>query len=195
MNPNSKSGGKVERARQRLLDGAAEALAELGYAAATIHTICERAGVSVGSFYYHFDDKPALTLELLGQAQEKLLEILREVDVNSPASIEVAVLEVLQGSDAALRRALREAAEVEPRFGAAYREAWTRAGDLLATSISARRARDTHYAVEAPAIAWAFLALLREAIAGRGDPGQPVDRTIAALISCSAPIRKRSPVA
>ena len=45
---------------KRILDTAALVFAEVGYAAATVETIAERAGVSIGSLYQFFPNKRAL---------------------------------------------------------------------------------------------------------------------------------------
>jgi AcrR family transcriptional regulator len=46
--------------RGRLLDAAAECLAELGYSGTTTIAVCERAGVSRGAQLHHFPSKEAL---------------------------------------------------------------------------------------------------------------------------------------
>ncbi len=54
---------KQERGRRRveqILQAAAEVFAEVGYEAATTHSIAERAGTAVGSLYQFFPDKRAL---------------------------------------------------------------------------------------------------------------------------------------
>lgn len=56
--PHGLSREEVERSqRERLLVGAAEAVAEKGYAATSVGDILERAGVSRTTFYQLFDDK------------------------------------------------------------------------------------------------------------------------------------------
>jgi DNA-binding transcriptional regulator YbjK len=57
----SRSSNRVDR----LLEAAAEVIAEIGYESATTNAIAERAGVSIGSLYRYFPDKQAIlrTLE------------------------------------------------------------------------------------------------------------------------------------
>lgn len=57
-------GGTAET-RRLLLEAAAEVFAEEGYAAATVDTIAQRAGVAVGSIYSRFGSKRALYEALL----------------------------------------------------------------------------------------------------------------------------------
>jgi AcrR family transcriptional regulator len=45
---------------RKLLDAATDALVEVGYASASVQVICERAGVSQGALFRHFDSREAL---------------------------------------------------------------------------------------------------------------------------------------
>jgi TetR/AcrR family transcriptional regulator, cholesterol catabolism regulator len=56
---------KSERTRQRILDAAAEVLAEQGYADARLTDIAGRAGMQAGSLYYHFASREELVGEIL----------------------------------------------------------------------------------------------------------------------------------
>src|SRR5213592_3475696 len=56
---------KSERTRKRILDGAAEVLAERGYADARLADIAARAGMQAGSLYYHFSSRDELVGEIL----------------------------------------------------------------------------------------------------------------------------------
>jgi TetR/AcrR family transcriptional repressor of nem operon len=48
--------------RNKLLDAAMHVMRLRGYSATTVDDICEKAGVSKGSFFHHFDSKEALGL-------------------------------------------------------------------------------------------------------------------------------------
>jgi AcrR family transcriptional regulator len=68
--------------------GAAEALfAELGFEAATMTAIAERAGSSIGALYSYFPDKKAIALALLdtytGQIKEHWRPLLDEIAAHS----------------------------------------------------------------------------------------------------------------
>lgn len=52
--------GKAERTREHLVAVATRAFAERGLAATTVRDITQQAGVSNGTFYYHFHDKDDL---------------------------------------------------------------------------------------------------------------------------------------
>jgi TetR/AcrR family transcriptional repressor of nem operon len=60
------------RAREQLLDAAEELLLARGYAATPLEDVRERAGVSKGAIFYHFDTKEALADAALRRFFERL---------------------------------------------------------------------------------------------------------------------------
>lgn len=82
LNRDSKSRKPTQNLRSRLkeatadaiLVAAAEVFGEQGLAAARMETIAERAGVSVGTLYNHFDDRSALLDALMKRRREALLK-------------------------------------------------------------------------------------------------------------------------
>ena len=66
MHPSPPIDRKPAPARTRLLDSALGAIRAKGYAATTVEEICERAGVSKGSFFHHFRSKDELALAAVG---------------------------------------------------------------------------------------------------------------------------------
>jgi AcrR family transcriptional regulator len=67
--------------RKRVLAAAELCFAQHGYNSTGIAEICQRAGVSKGAFYYHFEGKQALFLELLDAWMaelERALEMMGE---------------------------------------------------------------------------------------------------------------------
>jgi AcrR family transcriptional regulator len=64
--------------RTRLLEAVGRAVAERGYAGATIDDVVRRAGVSKKTFYEHFADKQDCFLAAYEAASEELLERVRE---------------------------------------------------------------------------------------------------------------------
>src|SRR5690242_9416083 len=64
---------------QRLVDGAAATFAEKGYRAATIHAICARADIGIGTFYANFEHKADLLRRVMGE-RATLMSSLMDVD-------------------------------------------------------------------------------------------------------------------
>jgi AcrR family transcriptional regulator len=54
-----------ESTRERILQSAAEVLAQHGYAGSTLNDIAERAGTKAGSLYYYFDSREDLLREIM----------------------------------------------------------------------------------------------------------------------------------
>ena len=62
--------------RARLTAGLADAIAEKGYAAATIADVVRHARVSKRTFYEHFADKEACFLALYSESSDELLALI-----------------------------------------------------------------------------------------------------------------------
>lgn len=60
--------------RESLLRAAGEVFAELGFRAATVRGICQRAGANIAAVNYHFRDKETLYLEVLRYAEAMAVE-------------------------------------------------------------------------------------------------------------------------
>jgi AcrR family transcriptional regulator len=60
--------------RRNLLDAASEVFAEVGFRAATVREICQRAGANIAAVNYHFGDKSKLYIEVLRRSQEQAFQ-------------------------------------------------------------------------------------------------------------------------
>ena len=130
--------------RTRLLEAVGRAVAERGYAAATIDDVVRRAGVSKKTFYDHFADKEGCFLAAYEAASEELLERVREAHATEDDWLERtragirAYLRWLAGDPALARVFLIEVAAAGPR-ALECREALR---DRYAELIRARRSSD-----------------------------------------------------
>jgi len=107
--------------RTRLLEAVGRAVAERGYAAATIDDVVRRAGVSKKTFYDHFADKEDCFLAAYETASEELFERVREAHAGHDDWVErtragiVAYLRWLAADPALARVYLVEVAAAGPQ--------------------------------------------------------------------------------
>ena len=66
--------------RERLLAAAKALILERGYAATTVDAICEKAGLTKGSFYHFYKSKEVLGLAVLEWSLQKGTEMLAQGD-------------------------------------------------------------------------------------------------------------------
>lgn len=74
----SVSSPRREVTRHKLLDAAAQVFAEVGFDAASVEAICERAGFTRGAFYSNFESKNELFLALVAAVSSDRVRIVRE---------------------------------------------------------------------------------------------------------------------
>ena len=67
---------KNDEARQKLIRAAGQVFAEVGYDAATVRQITDRAEVNVASINYHFGDKLHLYREVLSETFSQRTHLL-----------------------------------------------------------------------------------------------------------------------
>ena len=65
-------GEKAKQSKKILIEAAIEVFSQNGVHAANVDDIVDRAGCSKGTFYYYFESKEALVLEILDIATEKM---------------------------------------------------------------------------------------------------------------------------
>lgn len=128
----------IENQRRRLLEAAADGLAEIGYAELRVKDMTDGAGVSRRTFYQLYDDK----LECILAAHEDALARLREIISTACAGSVTWADGVAAAVDAGLRFAARHPAETrllmlathtvsEPRLMGAALAAHAQFADLL----------------------------------------------------------------
>jgi AcrR family transcriptional regulator len=83
---------KSEETHKKILTVAEKLFAQSGYDATGVADICEKAGVSKGAFYHHFESKQAVFLALLDDWMSELDKIM-----NSARASAVNVPEILLG--------------------------------------------------------------------------------------------------
>lgn len=77
---------RSEATRRRITDSAVDLINEIGYPAAGLGDIIERAELTKGALYYHFDSKEALATAIIEEGGATLLDAFRATGrSNSPA--------------------------------------------------------------------------------------------------------------
>ncbi len=199
-NPVSRRGRPSEGAREAILLAARELFAERGYEAVSTAMIIDRAGVSRGAMYHHFDGKLELFEQLYAELEDELVGRLATAALTADSP--VAALRA--GSDAYLRECgrpsdwvqinLRQSREV---LGA---ERWQELaadrgiGVIRATVAAAMEAGEI--ATDDPAVVGSiYLAALIEAglqvaaAAGSRPTREAAERTLDRLIDGLSPPR------
>lgn len=76
---------RAEATRRRILDSAVDLFDESGYGETGLADILQRAEVSKGAFYYHFDSKEAVAVAVIEEYRHRLNEaVLARIDRGMP---------------------------------------------------------------------------------------------------------------
>jgi AcrR family transcriptional regulator len=171
--PILRSGKRQPQERlARLVSTAADVFGRDGYARAQIQEICRAAGVSVGTFYQHFENKAELLTYLVQLAADEIPEL----DVTSRAAFEKQIVEYVSSSRVGIWRAWREAVLSELALRPAATRLREHCDDRLARWVGEMRATR---GIRAPKVddqttAWLIFSALRELVADHAAP--PSDR-------------------
>jgi AcrR family transcriptional regulator len=74
--------------RRRILEVAAEAFAERGYAGTSVSDVLKASGVTKGGFYFHFPSKEVLALAALRQKQEQWTAAVMAAVLRHPRAVD-----------------------------------------------------------------------------------------------------------
>jgi len=188
---------KKEQTRAKLVEAALRVFALQGYDHATVEEIALAAGYSKGAYYFHFDSKEAIFLELLSmwiEEQTRRLELYGTAS-EPPAVALLSTIESLlryDNRDPHWRSLLPEfwaQAHRNDRVCSALRKAYDRWLELLqAVFDSAVRQRLLPLAVSSPVAAGLVLAahdglIVHRQLRPSREKEPPLTQTLAALMS------------
>ena len=107
------------------LRAALEIMVDEGISGVKIHRLCDRLGVTKGSFYWHFQDLDAFLGELAGRWAEEGMRVPgRIVESSDPAAGLLQAMEMFADKrNRKLTRAIRDWAQTDDRARAAIRKA------------------------------------------------------------------------
>lgn len=69
---------RAEATRRKIIETAVELFSELGYGETGLADVLQRAGVSKGAFYYHFDSKEAVAKAIIGEFDGRAMAAVEE---------------------------------------------------------------------------------------------------------------------
>ena len=176
---------RPEEKRARLLAAARTAFGETGYGA-SVHEICQAAGVGIGTFYHQFPDKSDLMRFLMDEEHQYRVRAFDALARNGADDLPAEVTHVLAGSEPKLLRAMIEACGVDERLRDFARDIRKETRERLAAALSrAREARAIRRpALDASTAAWATLVMGDAAIDPAGT--EAFEKAVAVLAFAEA---------
>ena len=131
---------RSETTRQKLLDAAIDLFNEVGYAAAGLGEIIERAGMTKGALYHHFDSKEALATAIIEQGTNLTLDAFRQVCESSSPALENLIHGVFIVADLLVSDKKARTAEQLTRglaeFNSTASQVWSNRLDAMTTQAS-----------------------------------------------------------
>jgi AcrR family transcriptional regulator len=79
---------RSEATRQKIINAAVDLFSEVGYAAAGLGDIIERAEMTKGALYYHFDSKESLATAIIDEGGTMLLRAYQGIRESSAPALE-----------------------------------------------------------------------------------------------------------
>jgi AcrR family transcriptional regulator len=170
----------------RLLEGAESTFVDRGFNAATIHEICARAGVGIGTFYAHFGRKSELLQRVVTERAPVLSNLLSALDLSDRVALASRLrIAVDDPRSIGLWRAWHDAVLQDGEI-AKFHAQWRRQvrDELTATIEQARTLKGNgRWRVDARVVAWTMLTLARELAIHDREGGAPDVETTADLIA------------
>lgn len=154
---------RAEATRRRIIDSAVDLFSEMGYGETGLADVLQRAGVSKGAFYYHFDSKEAVAAAIIEDYTLHSKESMRAgVDSAQPLLDQIIaatfVAAEMLASDKTARignQLLQSLGQVSPTAIAVYRQWSDEFTSTLARGIDDAGLRQGGDAVEAAQAIWA----------------------------------------
>ena len=136
MAPQARS----EVTRQKILDAAMDVFSEVGYAAAGLGEVIERAGMTKGALYHHFDSKEALATAIIEQGTNLTSDAFRHVCESTSPALENMIHGVFLVTDLLVSDKTARTAEQLTRglaeFNSTASQVWSTWLDAMTTQAS-----------------------------------------------------------
>jgi AcrR family transcriptional regulator len=128
---------RSETTRQKILDAAIDVFGEVGFAAAGLGEVIDRAGMTKGALYHHFDSKEALATAVIEQGTNLTQDAFRHQCETSSPALENLIHGVFVVTDLLVSDKAASAAEqltrVLAEFNSAASQVWSSRLDALTT--------------------------------------------------------------
>ncbi len=129
-----------EEAKGRILTAALECVEELGFTAATIDAIAERAGASKATIYRWWPNKAALLIEALRDEVAQELPFPNTGNLREDVRLQLRnFIRLLTGRRGRLFKAFISAAQSDEEVAAAFRSVW-----IVPRRVEAKRVLESH---------------------------------------------------
>ena len=90
---------RSEVTRRKIIDSAVDLINEIGYPASGLADIIERAELTKGALYYHFDSKEALATVIIEEAMTQLTEVFQAARDSRERALESLLVGTYAASD------------------------------------------------------------------------------------------------
>ncbi len=130
---------RAEATRQRILNAAVDLFSTVGYAAAGLGEVIERAGMTKGALYHHFDSKEALATAIIEQGAELIRDAFDRLCESSSPALENMIHGVFVVTDLLVSDKTARTAEQLTRglaeFNSAASGVWSSRLDAMTTQV------------------------------------------------------------
>jgi len=131
---------RSETTRQKILDAAVDVFSEVGYAAAGLGEVIERAGMTKGALYHHFDSKEALATAIIEQGTNLTRDAFRHVCESSSPALDNMIHGVFMVVDLLVSdkkaRTAEQLTRVLAEFNSTASQVWSSRLDAMTTQAS-----------------------------------------------------------
>lgn len=79
---------RAEATRGKIIEAAVELFDEAGFATTGLGDIIDRADITKGALYYHFDSKETLAAAIIEEATDRVIGVFREIASSSSPALE-----------------------------------------------------------------------------------------------------------
>jgi AcrR family transcriptional regulator len=190
MNRSDTNQAAAAGTRERLLQSAAELIAEGGYATASVAAIAERAGLAVGALYRHFPSKAELFVEVFRSiAEQELSAMQAAAERYSDFQARLEAVIATYATSALDNRHLAWALVYEPvdplvdaerlAYRCRYRDGMA---DLLRDGVHANAIPEQDVAIAAAAVVGAIAEALVGPLSPLSNKATSKNKTVAAIV-------------